>query len=89
MGSINITSRIEANTLTLSAPTIDNTGVINAYEYLDLLTTAGAGSFQNLTGGILTGGTYVVEPGGTLSLPSGQAITTDAADIALGEEQKV
>ena len=58
-----------------------NTGTIEADSgTLDLEPT----SFDQLSGGTLTGGTWNAMDGATLQFPAGTAITTNAGDISLG-----
>jgi hypothetical protein len=67
--------------LTLDVGALQNSGELFADgEFNVNFTGAHASPFN----GTLTGGTYAVEPGGTLVLGLGAAITVDAADIQFG-----
>ena len=45
--------------------------------------------FVNLSAGILTGGVFVADAGGTLILPANATVTTDAADITMSGANSV
>ena len=74
---------ISGSGLTVSVGGLQNQGALQAVSgSLTVHVTGGAGSDNRQTG-ILTGGDYEAESGGTLDLDLGGLITTDAANILL------
>lgn len=70
------------NNSAITATTLTNTGKIEAINSTTSVNVT-PGGFTNLAAGTLTGGTYDVEGGGSLSINAGGVITTDAANITL------
>ena len=87
-GTINATSFTNTGTvvstgLAIAANALTNTGTLSA-AYADMTVIVTAGRFSNLSGGVLTGGTYTSGGAHILALDVGGPITTDAAVINLG-----
>jgi hypothetical protein len=80
-GTILNNGTIGGDSLDISVVGLDNTGTITSDELTTIDVTGGAGSFANLNGGTLSGGTF--GGAGTLIIENAAPIVVDAADIKL------
>ncbi len=83
-----VAANVAAGTLTI-APTLFNDAAVLSASNGGILTFSTLTTFTNLSGGILTGGTYAVAAGSTIELAKNTKITTDAADIVLSGTSSV
>src|SRR5262249_775120 len=78
-GTIEKTAGTGTSTLPVKG-TLSNTGTIEA----DSGTLSLSPTIAQLSGNVLTAGTWIAEGGSTLAFPSGTSVTTNEANITLG-----